>query len=60
MLIDHQRAVIQTAELIQTAKTPTEIAKLTARMLQFCGIFSFQQVGLELARLQVTALPEAE
>ena len=42
------------AEELCTAKTVPEIAQLVARLLKTCGIYNYQQVGYELARMGVT------
>jgi len=41
-------------EKLKTARTVPEMAHTTALLLRACGIFSYQGVGLELARLSVT------
>ena len=43
-------------EQLKTARTVPEIARVTAGLLQACGVYNFQGVGHELARIQVTSL----
>lgn len=50
-----QPTPITLIEQLRTAKTVHEIARATAALLRACGVFNFQGVGQELARLAVTA-----
>jgi len=47
--------VEQLIEQLKTAKTPAEMARLTAALLRACGIYNFQGVALEMARICVTS-----
>jgi hypothetical protein len=42
-------------EQLRTAKTIPEMASILTRLMHECGIYNFQQVGYELARIGVTA-----
>lgn len=46
---------IELLEQLRTAQTVPEIAKIVAQLLNACGIFGYQQVGNELARMSVTS-----
>ncbi len=46
----------QLIEKLKTARTGSEIAHVTAALLQACGVNNFQSVGHELARIHVTSL----
>ena len=45
-------------EQLKTAQTATEIAHATVKLLRACGIYNYQGVGYELARMSVTHAPE--
>ena len=42
-------------EQLRTAKTVPEMAKIVVRLMRECGIYNFQPVGYEIARLGVTS-----
>jgi hypothetical protein len=42
-------------EQLRTAKTVPEMAKIVAQLLNASGIFNYQGVGQELARISVTS-----
>ena len=48
----------QLIEQLKTAQTATEIARLTVKLLRTCGVYNYQGVGYELARMSVTHAPE--
>jgi len=48
----------QLIEQLKTAQTAPEIARLTVKLLRACGIYNYQGVGYELARMAVTHAPE--
>ncbi len=48
----------QLIEELKTAHTSVEIARATVKLLRACGIYNFQGVGYELARMAVTHSPE--
>ena len=48
----------QLLESLKVAQAPTEMARLTIKLLRVCGIYNVQGVGYELARLSVTNSPE--
>ena len=50
--------VEQLIEQLKTPQTATEIARLTVKLLRVCGIYNYQGVGYELARMSVTHAPE--
>jgi hypothetical protein len=39
---------------LKTAQTSTEIARLAIRLLKACGIYNYQGVAQEMARMAVT------
>jgi hypothetical protein len=45
----------QLIEQLKVAQTPAEMAKLTIKLFQQCGIYNPQMVALEIARLMVTS-----
>ena len=45
----------QLLEQLSIAKTIPEIAKIVAQLLTTCGIYGYQAIGMELARISVTA-----
>jgi superfamily II DNA or RNA helicase len=45
---------LQLIAQLRGAKTTREIAQVTARVLRACGVFNFQAVTYELARMSVT------
>jgi hypothetical protein len=48
----------QLIEQLKVAPTAVEIARVTVKLLRACGIYNYQGVGYELARLSVTNSPE--
>jgi hypothetical protein len=48
----------QLLENLKAAQTSVEIARATAALLRSCGVYNFQGVGQELARMAVTHSPE--
>ena len=50
-----QLTPIEIVEQLRTAETVPEMARLVALLLNTCGIYGYQQVGYELARMSVTA-----
>jgi hypothetical protein len=46
---------IELLEQLRTAKTVPEIAKTVAQLLNASGIFNYQGIGQELARISVTS-----
>ncbi len=46
----------QLIEKLKTARTASDLAHVTAALLQACGVHNFQGVGHELMRLHVTNL----
>ena len=44
----------QLLEQLKTAPTAAEIARVTVKLLRTCGIFNFQGVAQEMARMSVT------
>lgn len=46
---------IELVEQLRTAKTVPEMAKIVALLMREAGIYNFQQVGQELARISVTS-----
>lgn len=45
----------QLIEQLKTAPTGTTIAHATVKLLRACGVFNFQGVAQEMARMSVTA-----
>ena len=45
---------VRLVEQLKKARTTQEIARLTAHLLRFAGIYNFQAVAHELARMCVT------
>jgi hypothetical protein len=50
----HDEAILYLAQRLRDAKSVTEIARQTARILQLSGIHNFQAVGHELMRISAT------
>lgn len=50
-----QPTPIELIEQLRTAKTVPDIAKIVVRLMRECGIYNFQPVGYEIARLGVTS-----
>jgi hypothetical protein len=48
----------QLLEQLKTAQTAAEIAGATAKLLRACGVYNFQGVAQEMARMSVTNAPE--
>ena len=46
----------QLIEQLKAARTTTEMANVVAALLRVCGIFNYQRVAQELARMHVTSL----
>jgi hypothetical protein len=51
-----QPTPIELVEKLRIAQTIPEIARIVAALLNTVGIFGYQQIGHELARMSVTGL----
>lgn len=48
------RTDLKLMEQLKNAATVPQMAQATAALLRACGVFNFQSVGQELARMSVT------
>jgi hypothetical protein len=46
--------IVQLLLQLKVAETPAEMAKLTIKVLRYCGIWNPQRVAQEIARICVT------
>jgi hypothetical protein len=46
---------LELIEQLKSASTVVQTARATAALLRACGVFNFQGVGQELARMSVTS-----
>jgi hypothetical protein len=52
------REIEQLIEQLNTAKTSTDIARATVRLLRACGIYNYDGAAREMVRMAVTNSPE--
>jgi len=56
--VEQQARVLKLVEQLKSTNSISGIAGATAALLRACGVFNFQGVAQELARMSVTCGPE--